>query len=182
MIQEDKLERWSEICDSQGAYEISSLGRVKSKERYYIRRGVKVVVRERILTNHLGKRGYPEVKIRLNGKSRNKTIHRLIAIAFIDNPNGYPHINHKDGDKTNFAIENLEWCTHLQNMRHAFASGLIIRKPQSYEKQKRRVRNIKTNQTYDCLRSLCDEKGLKINTIRSYLLGTRTNKTDYEYI
>lgn len=64
--------------------------------------------------------GYMEVMI--NGKS--VRIHRIIASAFIPNYNNYPCINHKDGDKTNNNISNLEWCTHSQNTQHAYDTGL----------------------------------------------------------
>jgi hypothetical protein len=68
--------------------------------------------------------GYPRVyAVDNNGKRRGLYVHRLLATAFIPNP-GKPHVNHKDGNKGNFALENLEWCTHGENMAHAKNTGL----------------------------------------------------------
>ena len=57
-----------------------------------------------------------------NGKPRR--VHRLLAEAFIPNPDGKPCINHKNGDRGDYSLDNLEWCTHDENMKHAFATGL----------------------------------------------------------
>lgn len=61
----------------------------------------------------------------MNGKQTLQYVHRLVAEAFIPNPNSYPQINHKDGDPRNNHVSNLEWCTPSQNVRHAFETGLI---------------------------------------------------------
>jgi hypothetical protein len=66
--------------------------------------------------------GYLRVKIR--GKRKN--IHRLLAIMFIPNPNNYPMVNHIDGNKVNNSLDNLEWCTGDQNMKHAQRTGLLV--------------------------------------------------------
>lgn len=77
------------------------------------------------LNHYPDRSGYPRVYCRLpNGKRRGLFLHRLMAIAFIPNPDGLPCVNHKDGNKGNFALENLEWCTHGENMRHAKNTGL----------------------------------------------------------
>lgn len=62
--------------------------------------------------------GYKRVTLCENGKQINVSVHRLVAMAFIDNPNGYNEINHKDEDKTNNNVNNLEWCSHLYNIRY----------------------------------------------------------------
>jgi uncharacterized protein YerC len=68
--------------------------------------------------------GYYIVTLCYNGKRRNHFIHRLVATAFINNPENKPVVNHKDGDKTNNSISNLEWCTHQENAQHAVSFGL----------------------------------------------------------
>ena len=67
------------------------------------------------------------MQVRLNNKyiTKSKRIHRLVAQAFIPNPNNYPQINHIDGNKSNNAVDNLEWATPKENMTHAFLTGLM---------------------------------------------------------
>lgn len=69
--------------------------------------------------------GYKQVELNVNGKSTKKSIHRLVAEAFIPNPNNLPCVNHKDGNKLNNCVGNLEWCTHKRNMEHASETGLL---------------------------------------------------------
>lgn len=71
------------------------------------------------------KDGYFRVVVYFNGKTNNYIVHRIIAEHFIPNPNNYPIINHKDGNKQNNKISNLEWCTNLQNMQHAARNGFF---------------------------------------------------------
>lgn len=68
--------------------------------------------------------GYPAYRLSKHGKMRSILLHRMIASVFIPNPEAKPFVNHIDGDKANFSIENLEWCTHQENMGHAFRTGL----------------------------------------------------------
>lgn len=71
------------------------------------------------LTKVMNDRGYNQIRFCINGKTYKKKIHRLVANAFIPNPNKLPEINHKDGNKSNNTVSNLEWCTRKQNMEHA---------------------------------------------------------------
>lgn len=76
------------------------------------------------LVGHIDRCGYHEVLLSENGKTTNYLAHRLIAKTFIDNPNNFGYINHKDGHKLNNSIENLEWCTKSQNTQHSFRNRL----------------------------------------------------------
>lgn len=71
--------------------------------------------RKKILNNQTTLDGYKFVQLSKNGKVTNAKIHRLVAQAFIPNPNGYPQVNHKDEDKSNNCVENLEWCSAKYN-------------------------------------------------------------------
>lgn len=68
-------------------------------------------------------KGYPCVVLHKNCKANSKLVHRLVAIAFIPNPDKLPQVNHKDTNKQNNHVSNLEWITNEDNMRHAFANG-----------------------------------------------------------
>lgn len=68
--------------------------------------------------------GYERIQLRKDGKYHYMAIHRLVAMTYIENPNGYSEVNHIDGDKQNNRVDNLEWCTHSENIRHADRTGL----------------------------------------------------------
>lgn len=103
------MEIWKEIEGYEGLYEISNLGRVKSLKGNKIRKPAK----ERC--------GYLFIALSKNNIKKQYKVHRLVAQAFIDNPNNYPIINHKDEDKTNNKVENLEWCDHKYNSNYGTA-------------------------------------------------------------
>ena len=117
---------WKTIKGYEGLYEISDKGEVRSFDRIlpcghnssHIRKG-------KILTPCGNGKGYLQIYLIKDGKAKKYYIHRLVAEAFIDNPNNYPIINHKDENRSNNEVSNLEWCTHLDNVRHAIRTGLI---------------------------------------------------------
>lgn len=79
---------------------------------------------EKKLTPEITNIGYCRIKFMINGKLYRFLVHRLVAEAFISNPNNYPIVNHKDGNKLNNSVENLEWCTYGENLSHAYNTGL----------------------------------------------------------
>jgi DNA-binding transcriptional regulator YiaG len=95
--------------------EIHSVSRNDSIGRY--RKGKK-------LSTNLNKWGYEKVVLCKNGKPYTKSVHRLVAIHFIQNPKNKPQVNHKDGNKLNNKDSNLEWVTAKENQQHAVANGL----------------------------------------------------------
>lgn len=110
-------EVWKPVVGFEGLYEVSNKGRVRSVDRDIIRSDGKVqhkkgVVLKQFITN----KGYPYVMVNKDYKQHLKTVHRLVAQTFIPNPNNCPVVNHKDEDKTNNCVENLEWCTQSHNM------------------------------------------------------------------
>ena len=70
------------------------------------------------------KNGYKRIHVSDNGESFKFLVHRLVACAFIPNPDNLPCVNHKDGNKQNNCVDNLEWCTYSYNQKHAFKTGL----------------------------------------------------------
>lgn len=109
-------ETWKDIQDFEGKYQISNLGRVKS---LYNDNGYKKTYREKILKYSIKKNGYCQVILVKNRKRYSKNIHRLVAQAFIPNPNNLPCVNHKNEIKSDNAVENLEWCTISYNTRYS---------------------------------------------------------------
>lgn len=105
-------EIWMPI-DGYPSHEVSNKGRVRNKKS---NRLLKTYIRSQYKTVSIRK---PNNKI-----AETLRVHRLVAMAFISNPNQYPHVNHIDGDKMNNNVENLEWCTPSMNIKHAFRIGL----------------------------------------------------------
>lgn len=121
-------EIWKPIKGYEGIYEISTEGKVKALDckklrgRFLQNRG------EYLLKPKLNQDGYFAVVLQKDKSLKHTTIHRLVALHFVDNPLNKPMINHKDGIKTNNNAGNLEWCTNQENMTHAVATGLINNK------------------------------------------------------
>ena len=106
------LEEWRQIRGFP-SYLISDYGRVKSLSRDY-----KYGYHEDIILKPTERKGYKAVTLFSNGKRYRKSIHRLVAEAFIPNPNNLPMVNHKDENEANNRVDNLEWCTRLYNSRY----------------------------------------------------------------
>lgn len=117
-------ELWRNINWGAGNFKISSKGRVKSISRI-VENGIRPrLKKERFLKIGYNTDGYPQVQLNFEGKYKMQRVHRLIAAAFIPNPENKPYVNHKNGIKTDNRIENLEWCTGSENQLHAFRTGL----------------------------------------------------------
>lgn len=113
-------EIWKPIIGYEGYYEVSNLGRVRRIKRG---RGTQV---GRLLKGWLDYDGYWGVLLTKNNKSMCYSIHRLVAKAFLPNPENKTQVNHIDGDKQNNSVTNLEWCTPKENIQHAWRTGLSI--------------------------------------------------------
>lgn len=107
-------EIWKDIKGYEGLYQISNLGNVKSLPKY----AGKSKRKERLITAHPDKDGYLRVHLCKNGIMSYKGVHKLIAEAFIPNINNYNQVNHKDENKTNNCIDNLEWCDCKYNINY----------------------------------------------------------------
>lgn len=107
------IEIWKDIEGYEGFYQVSNLGNVRS-----LNWGKQGYVRNLYLKHH--PRGYRQVELVKNGKRKMLTVHRLVAQAFIPNPDGLTSINHKDEDKTNNRVENLEWCDKRYNFWYSW--------------------------------------------------------------
>ena len=116
-------EVWADIAGYDGLYHVSNAGRVLSLRRYD---GRGIEVRGGILKPNVGTTGYLYVNLRKDGRSVHKKIHRLVAAAFLRPEAGRYVVNHRDGNKLNNRIDNLEWCTQAENVAHAFGNGFMV--------------------------------------------------------
>lgn len=116
-----KNEIWKDVPNYEGLYQVSNYGRLKSLEKSvkfysgYAKKKCERKYPERIICkNHIAN-GYLQLELYKNGKAKKIKMHRLVAETFIPNPNNYPCVNHKDENKLNNCVDNLEWCTYSYN-------------------------------------------------------------------
>lgn len=107
-------EIWKDVVGYEGSYQVSNLGRVKrikhTTKNYFFS--------ERIVNQYVNMNGYMMAPLSKDGKDKHKAVHRLVAQAFIPNPNNLQCVNHKDENKQNNNVENLEWCTKKYNTNY----------------------------------------------------------------
>lgn len=111
-------EQWKDIKGYEELYQVSNLGKIKSLPRIKQNGTGCYYTKEKILKPRKDKNGYHTVILWKDKKGKSFKIHRLVAMTFIENPNNYPEVNHKDENKKNNSVSNLEWCDRLYNMRY----------------------------------------------------------------
>ena len=122
------MEQWKSIIGYEGFYEVSNAGNVRSVERNVatnIRFNTKRTLKARVLKCNLKQNGYYTVDLCKYGKIKSESVHRLVAEAFIPNPDCCKVVNHINGVKTDNRVENLEWVTYKENHWHAREHGLL---------------------------------------------------------
>lgn len=95
-------------------YQVSNQGRIRRNGK--------------IINGCIAGRGYRVISVWENKKERKKKLHRMIALAFLENPSNKEYVNHKDGNKSNNVLSNLEWCTPSENAKHAYNMGLLYKR------------------------------------------------------
>ena len=152
-------EIWKNI-DKHENYEVSNYGKVRN------------VLSKKERKQHNNGKGY--LKVNLNGKSL--YVHRIVAIAFLSNPELKRTVNHIDCDKSNNNLKNLEWATHKENISHAWDNGLH-KKTMEFAKRGKIVIDLSTGIFYDTIEEAAFARCLNSSTLSYYIRGDRKNKT-----
>lgn len=159
-------EIWKDISGYEGLYQVSNLGRVKSLENRSNHK------KEKILASHI-RNQYYGVTLYKDSHYKNYTIHRLVAEAFIPNPDNLPEVNHKDENKLNNYVDNLEWCTRQYNNTYNNHNAKIN------AKKRKKVICVETKQIYN---SITEAEILTGYThISDVCLGTRNTAGGYHW-
>lgn len=174
-------EVFRDVLGYEGLYQVSNYGRVKSLERKNIfycglrKEHLERPTKEKFLNYNKSNRGYLQVCLTKNGKSKTYTVHRLVAKAFLPNLKNKKQVNHIDGNKENNNIDNLEWVTSSENNKHAFITGLNkphnMRKVNQYDLQGNFIKQ--WNSITDFLKE--NSLNLKNSNITTCCKGKRKN-------
>lgn len=168
-----KQESWKNIKGYETFYKISSLGRVKSLAKTITRKDGEVKnLSEKIIKPFLTKKGYKQIVLTKDGDKKKHYIHRLVAQAFIPNPNNLPEVNHINEDKLDNDVVNLEWLSRIDNMRHGTVQA------RRAEKAKKTVEVLDSAGTViEVCRGLKDT-AMKYNTTDYYIKRSSKNGVD----
>lgn len=167
-------EIWKDIKGYEGYYQVSNLGNVKSLKRTIIRKRNdkthQFPIKERMLKFDYSD-GYKVVKLCKQGEKAYK-VHRLVAEAFIPNPNNLPIINHKDETRTNNCVDNLEWCDNFYNCNYGTIND---------RRKKKRVLQIEKNITYSSLLEAEKQTGIQNGNISKVCNGVCDTAGGYHW-
>lgn len=142
-------EIWKEIPGYEGYFEVSNLGNFRSKDRIikYKKNGTRLYPGKNLKTE-LMQDGYSRIVLMKDAIKKRYMCHRLVAETFIENPNNLAQVNHKDGDRSNNRVENLEWCTQSENEIHAVN---VLGKTMKGKTIPKKVLCVETNTVYDSM-------------------------------
>lgn len=173
------MENWKDVKGYEGFYQVSDLGNVRSLARDVYRQNGTFHhhVEEKILVPGINRYCYQYVNLCKNGKRKVMTIHRLVAMAFLPNPENKPMINHKDEVKNNNSVENLEWCSAQYNINFGTRNARMIQNRRSYKfgnaPSAKAVFCEELNKTFDCAKRAGEELGIDRSAITKVCKGKR---------
>ena len=167
---EDRIE-WKSVTGYEGLYEVSDSGLVRGIDRYaQLPDGKKRFAKGRELKLGITNRGYVDVRLNKNAVSKSHLVHRLVAEAFLPNPERYPMINHLSGDKKDNRTENLQWTDARGNALHAYETGLNSNKGSSHNFAVP-VIDTRTGQVFGTFKEFCAYLGVNYSKGRTVLNG-----------
>ena len=177
-------EEWRDIIGYEGIYEVSDLGRVK---RVSAGRGTKGGILKpgvRVCKWNTGEVRYNHVVLSFKGKTETRPVHRLVAEAFIPNPENKRTVNHKDGNGENNYVGNLEWATQCEQELHKwYVLGHKIT-TKNFGFRPKKVECIDTGEVFDSMRTACRAKSIDRKDLYKHLRGERpsTKGLHWKYI
>lgn len=175
---ENRKEIWKDIEGYESIYKVSNYVNIKSLERPIYRNGkIFCIQKEKILKHSYHSAGYNAVNLYKNQLPNLCLVHRIIAEAFIPNPENKPTINHINGIKSDNRLENLEWSTYSENNQHAYT---VLGKKGPFDKipgNAKLTLNLETGIYYDSIRHASDSLNMNRGTLLSMLNGNNRNRT-----
>ena len=172
-------EIWKDVVGYPN-YEVSNMGQVRSKERMIEQKGhtnnYTRIMKSRLLRQCKQNGGYHLVWLSNNGQSKPYTVHRLVATAFLPAQVNKNDVNHKNGDKTDNRVENLEWCSRSENIKHAYAELNRV-KP-----HKKKVRCVDTGEVFDSIAQASKATGINKGSISHVINGISKTGGGYKWI
>lgn len=188
-------QNWKDIPGYEGLYQVNKSGHIKALEKRWITgrgNGRLHIQPEKIIKPFISKFGYSRVTLWRSGIPKKIHVHTIVALTFIPNPEGKPQVNHKDGNKLNNSVDNLEWNTASENAQHAYDNKLHVinerTKNAVSERHKggknvnaKRVIDIVTGQLFDCIKDAAVANNISVWNLYSYLRGQNPNKTNLRY-
>ena len=147
----NRIEIWKDYKDYEGLYQASNLGRLRSLDRWVSKNGSMQFIKGRILKLLNHNAGYLSVNLWKNNKVKTYLVHRIIAEVFLPNPNNYKEVNHKDEDKTNNNVNNLEWCDAKYNSNYGTRNERLSKSVLQYDLEGNFIKEWKS--TMECCRN-----------------------------
>lgn len=175
-------EIWKDIEGFEGYYQVSNLGRVRSVDRVVTQfngwANAKRPTKGRIRTITKQTQGYSQVGLCKNGVQKSYRLNRLVAKAFVPNPDNKLYVNHIDGNKDNNRADNLEWVTNSENIMHAYKNGLL----KHWQKPVLQIDdNGNVVAEYESIKQAADTLGCSKGNICSSCKGVKGRKKAYGY-
>jgi len=168
---------WLPVIGYTGIYEVSDTGMVRSIDRtIQLSNGRLRKIKGKLISPKHNEDGYLFVSLSKDGIVKTKYTHRLVAQAFIPNPGILPEVNHLSGNKTDNTVENLQWCTHQQNVVHAYVTGLSNNIGASHRCAVGVIDNT-LEKEYGTVKEWCDARGINYSTGRNILNGSNKSRT-----
>ena len=135
---------------------------------------------KKIMKQYKSKKGYLRVSLKINNKWKTLIVHRLVAKYFIPNPENKPQVNHINGIKTDNRVENLEWNTPKENIKHAVVNNLF-NNSNAHIKNMKKIKDTSTGQVYNSIKEAALSNGIKMSTLSAMLTCQNKNKTNLIY-